>query len=70
MSETAATQSSERQTVSLPQAERILAVGLGSIFRAAARGDVPTIRIGRRIVVSKSRARAHAANHRDSDQVN
>jgi excisionase family DNA binding protein len=43
----------ERQTLSLPEAGKILGIGRSSIFKAAARGYVPTIRIGRRVLVSK-----------------
>ena len=38
-------------TVSVPQAGRLLGLGRDSAYRAAERGDIPTLRIGRRLVV-------------------
>jgi excisionase family DNA binding protein len=54
MTETAATQSTERETVSLPEAGKILGISRSSIFRAAARGQVPVLTIGRRKLVPRA----------------
>lgn len=41
----------ERPTLTVPEAGAILGLGKASSYDAAARGDIPTIRIGRRLVV-------------------
>lgn len=41
-----------RATVSVEEAGALLGLGRVSAYEAAKRGDLPTIRIGRRIVVS------------------
>lgn len=41
----------EQPTVSVEMAGRCLGIGRAAAYDAAARGDIPTIRIGRRIVV-------------------
>jgi excisionase family DNA binding protein len=41
---------SER-VLTVPEAARLLRVGVRTYYAAAARGDVPAVRIGRRIVV-------------------
>jgi excisionase family DNA binding protein len=38
-------------TVSVPEAARILGIGRNTAYVAARRGDLPTVRIGGRIVV-------------------
>jgi hypothetical protein len=38
-----------------PQTGRILGLPRGPVFRAAARGDLPTVRLGKRIFVSSAR---------------
>lgn len=44
----------ERQTLNLwPDTGKILGLGRNSTFEAAKRGDIPTIRIGGRILVPK-----------------
>ncbi len=40
-----------RRTVSIPDAARILGIGRNSAYEAAARGQIPTIRLGRRLLV-------------------
>ena len=41
----------KRLTISVPEAGRRLGIGRNSSYEAAARGQIPTIRIGRRILV-------------------
>lgn len=44
-----------RQTLNLwPDTARILGLSRGAIFQAAQRGEIPTIRIGRRLLVPKA----------------
>ena len=40
-----------RLTVTVPEAAKALGIGRDSAYRAAADGSLPTLRIGRRIVV-------------------
>ncbi len=47
--------STQRQTFNLwPETGRILGLSRGATFQAARRGQIPTIRIGRRLLVSKA----------------
>jgi excisionase family DNA binding protein len=41
----------DRATVTVPEAARILGIGRSAAYEAARRGELPTIRFGRRIVV-------------------
>ncbi len=41
----------ERLTTTVPKAGKILGIGTSASYEAARRGDIPTIRIGRRILV-------------------
>lgn len=41
----------ETPTVTVPQAGEILGISRGSAYEAAKRGEIPTIRCGRRILV-------------------
>jgi excisionase family DNA binding protein len=41
----------ERPTITVEEAARFLGLGRGAGYNAAARGDLPTIRIGRRLLV-------------------
>lgn len=41
----------EQPTVSVEDAARILGLGRASAYEAAKRGDIPTLRIGRRLLV-------------------
>jgi excisionase family DNA binding protein len=43
----------ERRTVSIPEAAAILGIGRGSAYRLAASGQLPVLRLGGRIVVSR-----------------
>lgn len=42
---------SERRTVTVEQAGRILGIGRSSAFEACRRGEIPTLRIGKRLLV-------------------
>ena len=45
---------SECRTVSIEDAGRILGISRGSAYTAAAKGDIPTIRIGKRLLVPRA----------------
>jgi excisionase family DNA binding protein len=45
---------SARATVSVTDAARQLGIGRNQAYEAAARGELPTIRIGKRILVPKA----------------
>ena len=40
-----------RRTLTVPEAGRALGIGRSAAYEAAQRGDIPTIRIGRRVLV-------------------
>jgi excisionase family DNA binding protein len=42
-------------TVTIEQAGRMLGISRRSAYRAAARGDLPTLRVGRRLIVPTAR---------------
>jgi excisionase family DNA binding protein len=44
----------ERRTFSVPEAGQLLGLSRNSAYEAARRGDLPTIRIGRRLFVAKA----------------
>lgn len=44
-------EATQRLTHTVPEAGRMLGVGRSAAYEAARRGDIPTIRIGRRILV-------------------
>jgi excisionase family DNA binding protein len=44
----------ERQTLTIEEAAKVLGVGRNSAYLAAERGDLPTIRLGRRLLVPRS----------------
>lgn len=46
-------QTLERQTYTVPQAGIILGVGRSAAYAAARRGDLPTLRIGGRLLVGR-----------------
>jgi len=50
-----ATEPSERQTVSVEEAGKIIGLSRWGAYEAAKRGDIPTVRIGRRLFVPKAR---------------
>ena len=41
----------ERKTLTIPETAKILGIGLNQAYEAAKRGEIPTIRIGKRILV-------------------
>ena len=43
----------EAVTISVPEAGRRLGIGRNSAYDAAARGQIPTIKIGRRLLVPR-----------------
>jgi excisionase family DNA binding protein len=45
-------------TISVPEAARIMGLSRNGAYAAAARGDIPTIRIGRKLLVPTQRLRA------------
>lgn len=40
-----------RATITVPEAGQILGIGRDASYAAAERGDIPTLRLGRRLVV-------------------
>lgn len=40
-----------RLTVTVPEAGQLLGIGRDSAYRAADRGEIPTLKLGRRLVV-------------------
>lgn len=42
----------ERVTITVEEAGRVLGLSRGAAYNAARRGDIPTIRLGKRLVVS------------------
>lgn len=45
----------QRKVLSVPEAGRILGIGRVAAYAAAQRGEIPTIRIGGRILVPRAR---------------
>jgi excisionase family DNA binding protein len=45
----------ERKTISVEEAAKLLGISRGAAYAAAARGDLPVIRIGRLLLISKVR---------------
>lgn len=46
---------SERLTYTVPEAAELLGVSRGVAYEAARTGELPTIRLGRRLLVSRAR---------------
>jgi excisionase family DNA binding protein len=46
------TELAERVTITVEEAGRVLGLSRGAAYNAARRGDIPTIRLGKRLVVS------------------
>lgn len=44
-------------TITIEEAARLLGVSRNSAYAAAARGEIPTLRIGRRLLVSTAKLR-------------
>jgi excisionase family DNA binding protein len=47
-------QPEERRTVSVEQAAQILGIGRNQAYEAARRGDIPVIKIGKRLLVPRA----------------
>lgn len=45
--------STDRQTVTVEEAARALGIGRGTAYEAVRRGEIPAIRLGKRLVVPK-----------------
>lgn len=45
----------ERLTLTVPEAAKLLGVSRNSAYEAIQRGEIPAIRIGRRVVVPRAR---------------
>lgn len=43
----------EQLTISVPEAGRMLGIGRNQAYKAARNGDIPAIRVGRRLLVPK-----------------
>jgi excisionase family DNA binding protein len=43
-----------RQTLTIEEAARVLGIGRNSAYEAARRGEIPTIKVGRRLVVPRA----------------
>ena len=43
----------ERLTVTVEEAAKILGIGRNSTYQAVARGDIPAIRVGRRLLIPR-----------------
>lgn len=48
----------ERLTVTIPEAARLLGISRNSAYQAASRGEIPTVRVGRLLLVPVARLRA------------
>jgi excisionase family DNA binding protein len=46
-------QNTEKQTLTVEEAARRLGIGRNNAYAAARNGDIPTIRIGKRILIPK-----------------
>ena len=57
-SRTEQSQPAERLTYSVEEAARLLGISRNSAYEAVRRGEIPTIRIGRRILIPRSRLEA------------
>jgi excisionase family DNA binding protein len=44
----------ERRTYTILEAQRLLGIGRNQIYEAAKAGDIPTIKIGKRVLVPKA----------------
>jgi len=45
----------KKLTVSVPEAARLLGISRGSAYECARRGELPVVRLGRRLVVPRSK---------------
>lgn len=44
---------SERRTLTVEEAARLLGIGRGAAYEAARRGELPSVRLGRRILIPR-----------------
>jgi excisionase family DNA binding protein len=56
--EAAVTKADKRLTFSVDEAAKLLGISRNSAFRAVQTGELPSIRIGRRILIPRDRLRA------------
>jgi excisionase family DNA binding protein len=49
------TESAECRTLTILEAAKLLGIGRGSAYEAARRGELPAVRLGRRLVVPRAR---------------
>jgi excisionase family DNA binding protein len=47
-------ESPEKLTITVPEAGRLLGIGQNSAYAAAAKGEIPTLRIGGRLLVPRA----------------
>jgi excisionase family DNA binding protein len=55
----------EKQTMTIEEAARVLGVGRNKAYEAAHRGEIPTIKIGKRILVLRERSNGCWAGRRN-----
>jgi excisionase family DNA binding protein len=53
----------QRQTITIPEAGRVLGIGRDSAYRAAHRGQIPTLTLGRRVIVPTAQLRKLLEGH-------
>ena len=57
----------DRQTLTVPEAGKVLGIGRNSAYEAARRGQIPVIRLGRRLLVPVAALRRLLAQgHRET----
>jgi len=54
--------SEDRLTLTVEEAGRLLGIGRNSAYEAAQRGEIPTLRLGRRLLVSREALLRKLAN--------
>ncbi|MGC0271720.1 hypothetical protein ACO0LV_01835 [Pseudactinotalea sp. Z1739] len=57
----------DRATITVPEAGRLMGVGRDIAYRAAATGQIPTLKLGRRLVVPVPRLLALIGENTDTD---
>lgn len=50
-------------TFTVPQAARVLGISRGAAYSAAKAGEIPTLRVGRRLLVPRARLMALLGEH-------
>jgi len=58
----------ERRTLSIEEAAAVLGIGRSLAYDAAKRGEIPAIKIGRRLVVPRARLDAMLAAEAETEQ--